>query len=59
VLIERTIARRHMATMGSFGLGSLARCFYGYTQNRGVRIEFSANREAALRWLGVGPGQQI
>jgi hypothetical protein len=47
---------------------SLACCFYGYTpdqqtqffkdvaQNRGVRIEFFDNRDAALRWLGVGPG---
>lgn len=46
---------------------SLACCFYGYTpdektaffkdvaQNRGVRIEFFNDREAALRWLGVGP----
>jgi hypothetical protein len=79
VLIEGTIARRQMATMDSFGLGSLAGsmltgvslacCFYGYTpdqqtqffkdvaQNRGVRVEFFDNREAALRWLGVGPGQ--
>lgn len=75
VLVEGTVARRQMATMDSFGLGSLlgstlagvalACCFYGYapdqqtqffkdvTQNRGVRIEFFANREAALRWLGV------
>lgn len=46
--------------------GSVACCFYGYapdqqtaffkdvSQNRGVRIEFFAEREAALRWLGVG-----
>jgi hypothetical protein len=45
---------------------SLACCLYGFThddqtqffkdvtQNRGVRIEFFANRDAALRWLGVG-----
>jgi hypothetical protein len=50
---------------------SLACCFYGYTpdqqtqffkdvaQNRGVRVEFFGNREAALRWLGVGSGQHI
>jgi hypothetical protein len=75
VLIEGTIARRHMAAMDSFGFGSLvgstltgvslACCLYGYAadqqtqffkdvaQNRGVRIEFFADREAALRWLGV------
>jgi hypothetical protein len=46
---------------------SLACCFYGYkpddksqffkdvAQNRGVRVEFFAERDAALRWLGVGP----
>jgi hypothetical protein len=45
---------------------SVACCFYGYardqqtrffmdvSQNRGVRIEFFSEREAALRWLGVG-----
>jgi hypothetical protein len=45
---------------------SLACCLYGYApdqqtqffrdvaQNRGVRIEFFADRDAALRWLGVG-----
>ena len=44
---------------------SLACCFYGYqpddksqffkdvAQNRGVRVEFFGEREAALRWLGV------
>jgi len=44
---------------------SLACCFYGYApdeqsqffkdvaQNRGARVEFFADREAALRWLGV------
>jgi hypothetical protein len=48
---------------------SLACCFYGYApdqqtqffkdvaQNRGVRIEFFSEREAALRWLGVAPAQ--
>jgi hypothetical protein len=56
VLIERTIAPRHMATMGSFGLGSLAGSM---PTARFVRPLFFANREAALRWLGVGPGQQI
>jgi hypothetical protein len=58
------------ALAGSMLTGvSLACCFYGYTpdqqtqffkdvaQNRGVRIEFFDSREAALRWLGVGPGQ--
>jgi hypothetical protein len=24
-------------------------------QNRGVRVEFFGERDAALRWLGVGP----
>jgi hypothetical protein len=50
---------------------SLACCFYGYTpdqqtqffkdvaQNRGVRIEFFSERDAALRWLGVGSGQPV
>jgi hypothetical protein len=50
---------------------SLACCFYGYkpdqqtqffkdvAQNRGVRIEFFGDRDAALRWLGVGSGQQV
>lgn len=45
---------------------SLACCFYGYqpdqqtqffkdvAHNRGVRIEFFSDRDAALRWLGVG-----
>lgn len=45
---------------------SLAYCFYGYApdeqtaffkdvaQNRGVRVEFFREREAALRWLGLG-----
>lgn len=44
---------------------SVACCFYGYapdaqtqffkdvTQNRGVRVEFFNDRDAALRWLGV------
>ena len=75
VLVEGSIAARHMGTMDSFGAGSLAGsmltgvwiacCFYGYrpddqsqffkdvAQNRGVRIEFFADRDAALRWLGV------
>jgi hypothetical protein len=47
---------------------SVACCFYDYTldqqtqffkdvsQNRGVRVEFFAERAAALRWLGVGAG---
>jgi len=52
--------------MGSMLPGiSLACCFYGYapdqqtqffkdvTSNRGLRIEFFASRDAALRWLGV------
>jgi hypothetical protein len=45
---------------------SVACCFYGYrpddksqffkdvAQNRGVRVEFFSERDAALRWLGVG-----
>jgi hypothetical protein len=45
---------------------SVACCFHGYqadqqtqffkdvAHNRGVRIEFFTDREAALRWLGVG-----
>ena len=45
---------------------SIACCFYGYkpddqsqffkdvAQNRGVRIDFFSDRDAALRWLGVG-----
>jgi hypothetical protein len=45
---------------------SVACCLYGYArdqqtqffrdvaQNRGVRIEFFADRDAALHWLGVG-----
>src|SRR5262245_56766277 len=45
--------------------GALACCLYGYApdhqtqffrdvaHNRGVRIEFFNDREAALRWLGV------
>jgi hypothetical protein len=44
---------------------SLALCLYGYVadqqtqffkdvaQNRGVRVDFFTEREAALRWLGV------
>jgi hypothetical protein len=44
---------------------SVACCFHGYaadqqtqffkdvSQNRGVRVEFFADTEAALRWLGV------
>jgi len=48
---------------------SLACCLYGYApdqqtrffrdvaENRGVRIEFFAERHAALRWLGVGQPQ--
>ncbi|HEV3008556.1 MAG TPA: hypothetical protein VGX52_05940 [Burkholderiales bacterium] len=47
---------------------SVAFCFYGYapdqqtqffkdvSQNRGVRLEFFRDRDAALRWLGVGSG---
>jgi hypothetical protein len=47
---------------------SVACCFYGYapdqqtqffkdvSQNRGVRLEFFRDRDAALRWLGVGSG---
>ena len=47
----------------------LACCFYGYTpddksqffadvaQNRGVRVDFFNDRDAALRWLGVGTSQ--
>jgi hypothetical protein len=55
--------------MGSMLTGvSLAVCLYGYSydqqsqffkdvaQNRGVRVEFFSDREAALRWLGVGSG---
>lgn len=50
---------------------SVACCFYGYatdqqtqffkdvSQNRGVRVEFFSDREAALRWLGVGSGQRV
>ena len=50
---------------------SLACCFYGYApdqqthffkdaaQNRGVRVEFFDEREAALRWLGVGAGSSV
>lgn len=50
---------------------SLACCLYGYTvdqqtqffrdvaQNRGLRIEFFADRDAALRWLGVGGHRQV
>jgi len=58
--------------MGSMLTGmSLACCLYGYAQdqqtrffkdvaqNRGVRIEFFGERDAALRWLGVGPGQRV
>lgn len=44
-------------------------CFYGYrpdeksrffkdvAQNRGVRVEFFGERDAALRWLGVAGSQ--
>jgi hypothetical protein len=42
--------------MGSFGLGSLAG---SRLTGRFARPPFFANREVALRWLGVGPGQQI
>jgi len=55
------------ALAGSMLTGvSLACCFYGYApddqsrffrdvaQNRGVRVDFFNEREAALRWLGVG-----
>jgi hypothetical protein len=50
---------------------SLACCFYGYapdqqtqffkdvSQNRGVRVEFFVQREAALRWLGVGQNSGV
>jgi hypothetical protein len=54
------------ALAGSMLAGvSLACCFYGYkpddksqffkdvAQNRGVRVEFFAERGEALRWLGV------
>jgi hypothetical protein len=62
VLIGGTVARRQMGTMDSFGLGSLigsllTEFFKDVAQNRGVRIEFFSEREAALRWLGVGPAQ--
>ena len=56
--------------MGSMLRGtSIACCLYGYTTdqqsqllkdvsgNRGVRLEFFSERQAALRWLGV-PGEQ-
>jgi hypothetical protein len=45
---------------------SIACCFYGYqpdqqtqffkdvAQNRGVRIQFFGDRDAAVRWLGLG-----
>lgn len=45
---------------------AIACCFYGYrpdqqtqffkdvAQNRGVRVQFFGDRDAALRWLGVG-----
>jgi hypothetical protein len=45
---------------------AVACCFFGYkpddqsqffkdvAQNRGVRVDFFGEREAALRWLGVG-----
>lgn len=48
---------------------AIACCFYDYApdqqtqffkdvaQNRGVRVEFFDDREAALRWLGVGASQ--
>ena len=58
--------------LGSMLTGtSLACCLYGYApdqqsqffrdvaQNRGVRVEFFGDRDAALRWLGVGQSQQI
>jgi hypothetical protein len=50
---------------------SIACCFYGYqpdqqtqffkdvAHNRGVRIEFFGDREAALRWLGVGQNSAV
>lgn len=50
---------------------SIACCFYDYkadqqteffkdvAQNRGVRIEFFGDRDAALRWLGVGQGSAV
>ena len=50
---------------------SLACCFYGcapdqqthffkdVAQNRGVRVEFFDEREAALRWLGVDAGSSV
>lgn len=81
VLVEGTIAARHMGTMDSFGSGSLAgsmltgvsiaNVFYNYkpdqqtqffkdvAQNRGVRIEFFDERDAALRWLGVAPSAPV
>ena len=41
--IIRTVAARRMGNMD----------FRDVAQNRGVRVDFS-EREAALRWLGVG-----
>ena len=56
VLVEGTVARRHMGTMDAFGFASdeQTQLFKDVTQDRGVRIEFFGSREAALRWLGVG-----
>jgi len=50
---------------------SIACCFYGYrpdqqtaffkdvAHNRGVRIEFFTERDAALRWLGVAQNSAV
>ena len=42
--IIRTVAARRMGNMD----------FRDVAQNRGVRVDFFSEREAALRWLGVG-----
>lgn len=51
--------------------GAVACCLYGYvpdqqtqffkdvSQNRGMRVEFFKDRDAALRWLGVSPRQRV
>ena len=50
---------------------AIACCFYGYqpdqqtqffkdvAQNRGVRVEFFRDRNAALRWLGVAQSSAV